>query len=505
MKQIMFAEKTKEQIIKKIETMKQTNFFNQWYKQLSIGALLLLSMYFAKANNLNITNLSITGSDTVNDYMTVQFDIGWENSWRLSTEPNNWDAAWVFVKYRIDNGWQHATLNYVDGTAANDGHTEPTGASITTPNDGKGIFIYRNADGTGNVNWTGVQLRWNYAADTTITDADVFNDNIDIQIFGVEMVYVNEGTFAYGGFPPSHTINTPDATVLPSGNGGIMGSPQGGYTSSSYTPYNANWPNGYHAFYCMKYEVSQGQYADFLNTLTPSQMSTRAHTTSNYGHTIKRTTDGYIAEVPDRACNYISWVDCLDYADWAALRPMTELEFEKACRGPKDPVDDEYAWGHSGLHAFNYTLSDKGLPAENINNMAINTGNALYASTDDSIQRPVRCGLFAASAVNKSREETGATYYGIMEMSGNLAEHIIQTNSGSTYHRRFTTETNGDGVPSNVVSGSEFYGLSGSGTLIRGGAWNQPANYLEISIRPSSGNYDDRREYIGFRGVRTAP
>jgi hypothetical protein len=37
----------------------------------------------------------------------------------------------------------------------------------------------------------------------------------------------------------------------------------------------ANWPNGFNAFYCMKYEVSQQGYVDFLNTLTYTQQVTR--------------------------------------------------------------------------------------------------------------------------------------------------------------------------------------------------------------------------------------
>ncbi|MEZ4688543.1 MAG: hypothetical protein R3B47_21510, partial [Bacteroidia bacterium] len=41
------------------------------------------------------------------------------------------------------------------------------------------------------------------------------------------------------------------------------------------------------------------------------------------------------------------------------------------------------------------------------------------------INGPVRCGIFAASATNPTREETGATYYGIMEMSGNLVERGV--------------------------------------------------------------------------------
>ena len=34
----------------------------------------------------------------------------------------------------------------------------------------------------------------------------------------------------------------------------------------------------------------------------------------------------------DRACNFLNWNDLAAYLQWAALRPMTELEFEKICR-----------------------------------------------------------------------------------------------------------------------------------------------------------------------------
>lgn len=47
--------------------------------------------------------------NTTDDYTLMQFDLSWENSWRTSPAPNNWDTAWVFVKYRLDNGeWQQS-------------------------------------------------------------------------------------------------------------------------------------------------------------------------------------------------------------------------------------------------------------------------------------------------------------------------------------------------------------------------------------------------------------
>ena len=93
------------------------------------------------ANNISVTNTSLTGQNTTGKYTMVKFDIRWENSWRTSSAPKNWDAAWVFVKFRTAGGaWQHATLNTTGG------HTAPTGSIIAPSSDGIGAFIYRDAD-----------------------------------------------------------------------------------------------------------------------------------------------------------------------------------------------------------------------------------------------------------------------------------------------------------------------------------------------------------------------
>ena len=97
----------------------------------------------------------------------------------------------------------------------------------------------------------------------------------------------------------------------------------------------------------MKYEISQAQYAAFLSTLTSTQVSNR-YSSSNYNsyrNMITGTTGNYSSSLEDVACNYLTWMDGCAYADWAGLRPMTELEYEKACRGTSSPVAGEYAWG----------------------------------------------------------------------------------------------------------------------------------------------------------------
>lgn len=62
--------------------------------------------------------------------------------------------------------------------------------------------------------------------------------------------------------------------------------------------------------------------------------------------------DGVYNETTDGkwiACNWLTWMDGAAYTDWAALRPFTELEFEKAARGPQLVVNDEYSWGSTDL------------------------------------------------------------------------------------------------------------------------------------------------------------
>ena len=48
----------------------------------------------------------------------------------------------------------------------------------------------------------------------------------------------------------------------------------------------------------------------------------------------------YRVSRPDRAYGQGNTTHLISFADWAGLRPMSELEYEKACRGPLPP----YYW-----------------------------------------------------------------------------------------------------------------------------------------------------------------
>ncbi|NND35468.1 MAG: hypothetical protein HKN76_22965, partial [Saprospiraceae bacterium] len=109
------------------------------------------------ANNVQISNVLLINQDVVNNTYQVKFDISWENSWRSSTLESNYDAVWIFIKYRaVDNpNWSHGNLRTT-------GFVAPTAGTISVPLEsgviGYGAFLHRNANGIGNVNFTNIQL-----------------------------------------------------------------------------------------------------------------------------------------------------------------------------------------------------------------------------------------------------------------------------------------------------------------------------------------------------------
>jgi formylglycine-generating enzyme required for sulfatase activity len=234
----------------------------------------------------------------------------------------------------------------------------------------------------------------------------------------------------------------------------------------------------------MKYEINQGEYATFLNQLP------QPHATARYPrptmparflkldfHTVKKEPGGYVATKPDNSCNWISWADAAAYADWSGMRPMTELEYEKACRGPLDPATNEYAWG-------NDTLSDTAATRH-----------------QDAPLPPYPVGICG----QESRTRSGSTYWGIATMTGHLRERVV--NIGTPEGRVFTGLC-GDGAlaadgHANVPT---WPAPSSVGAGCRGGPWYKDKvrlrvsdRYLSVCLRPQ------RADVYGFRGVRQAP
>ena len=482
------------------------------------------------ANNVEVNNVSLTGQNTTNDTKLIEFDVSWENSWRTSASPFNWDAVWVFAKYRLTTNvnWHHATLasNVSD-------HTPASGSRIETVSDGLGVFISRDADGSGNNNFLDTRLMWNYGTDG-LSDAD----SVEICVFAIEMVYVPAGGFTLGDGNGSETstdafelepdtndyvaISTSLSETLETNSGtddnilrynGLRLDGDGGIDESNdgFVDH-ANFPVGYNAFYCMKYEISQGQFVEFANHINSGQTNIISATTSSRQN-ITGSGSSWASTTPNRA-HGTGYPPLAAYLDWAGLRPMTETEFEKACRGTNTSLYEEYAWGSTNISTTSYTLGFDGTASESITNISTGTGNAVYNTTHAA--GVARCGIFAAGSPNHTREETGGSFYGIMELSGNLHECVVIL--GDVAGRDFDG-SHGDGEvsingyadnlgwPGYDSSTSDNDGSPGDGWGYRGGGENSVAARLSVSDRQLTNTHTTgtTSASYGGRGVRTAP
>jgi len=550
------------------------------YKKNLISGKLLLTFFLTLlfnisfANNIVVSNISLLNKNGIDKTVYLKFDVRWENSWRIDTEAKNWDAAWIFIKFRVGNGvWQHASLS----TVASD-YIYPDNAEINVPDDGKGFFIYRADVGSGNFSVEGLQLKWLYGLDGVEND----EGDIEIRVFGIEMVYVPEGSFYVGDglalgslWDAGKTFDDPayistDPVIVRSDTSvtnsdyrddeqimkyGILVDGDDGIDINGITAVdNPDYPTGYKAFYCMRYEITVRQYVDYLNTLTRKQQNSHVipdimdmndtnhfaliipgdiHPARNsvaYDTPHKNTTDPVYFycdlnnnktpneqdDGQDIACGNIDWFDAAAYADWAGLRPMTELEFEKACRGPEIPVSEDYAWNNNKIFLEEYTLLNAGTENEYLQNPASGIyGNCSYNLTtghDTELDSPLRVGIFATDT--SDRINSGASYYGIMELTGNIQERGV---SFGIIEGRTFKGTNGDGMLTEegnatnldwpgIVPGEEDKGVQVTlGSFNRGGDWNDGRYVIHISSRLWA-SYDPYGRNIGagFRAVRSA-
>lgn len=504
-----------------------------------------------QAYNLKVQNVTLTTPNASAGTVKIQFDISWSGSWRYAND--NRDAVWVFAKYSTDSGssWAHCTLK----TAG----TNPTGTSAGTlstldiiiPTDKKGAIIERSAEGVGDIDADSVQLTWDNSTD------GVTSGSARVQVFAIEMTYIPAEAFYIGDGDSSYEsssafhvtdnvkvqitssltanikvdTNANDDSGLESTGIGLDG--DGGLdTDNNGSLDNASFPTGYTAFYLMKYELTEGQWVAFFNTLSSGQKTARDITSSsgkNSDSSVNRNTISWSSGDATttrslRAMHYISWMDLMGYADWAGLRPMTEVEYEKACRGPVTYVPAfELPWGYHVLTGAEYwsnncsSISGSEDGTEYCSRttygnwwfwprLNVAFGNLTYSGGDGSTG-PLRVGIFAAGG--GSRYEMGTGYYGNQELGGNVWEKAVTL--GSSTGRAFAG-THGDGTltSTGLATNSDWPGYSSgavsgaSGSGSRGSAYDQTASAtLCTSNRAAMSTLSTRSAGYGGRLART--
>ena len=489
---------------------------NRWII-LGLAVSTLLAAGSVIANNLTLTNVTIKPRNDSTVY--VQFDIRWDNSWRYTNINHDAAWVFLKYSSDGGATWCHATLQSSGTNPSGVNQGSGTGLDIVVPADKKGAFLQRSATGEGAVGTTGIQFVWDYgAALGADANGDRLAALATIRVEAIEVVYVPQGPFYLGDYFNSYNlvffptaqprdsdqlqnigpygcqilvrsnsvhalkvkIYIPyqqstgpfddsdnglvglisyfdDSAGQPASCTGIWFNAGEGISIDQPTEsnMNVNWPTGLMPFYYARYEVSQAQYRDFLNSLTPTQAVNRYIGSPNisgarfgikndnglYGCDLNN--NGIFDEADDGECvpaTCCSANDSLALNDWAALRWVTEFEYEKAGRGPSTPVQYEAANAYGGAAVLPSSYTFFGMSTEVPANNTTDTGAwSLYNIR--SLTGPLRSGALATST--STRKKAMAGYYGNMDLSGNVLEDVI---SVGTIKGRSYTAVHGDGA-----------------------------------------------------------
>jgi len=476
-------------------------------------------------------NVRLNGTVKVTDVTsaglaTLELDLEWDNSWR---DNFNWDAVWIFLKYKPASGaWAPVYLQET-GNEASPGYQVMNGKNSN--GNVVGVYVFLDGIDTKQHASTKVTLKWQCG----YTKASFDENQVFLLAQGIEMVYIPFGAYYLGDGKSANTLGTADGkpfTVIGEEAITLYQRVSDSTVNMAVSNLNANYPKGDHGFYVMKYETSQEQYVTFLNTLTKAQqeellgasfLSALSPGRYIFGDTVRPSYrngivlsaklegqpyvfdndlngNGVYGEDGDGqcvACNYMSLHDASAYASWAGLRPMSELEYEGACRAPfpQTPKAGEFVWNdNTSVSLVKVTgLNAPGKETEVANNTScnVNSGSGLTGNN----QGPVRCGLFARST--STQLTAGATFWGVMEMGGNVQEivaNVTNTSLGRTL--------NGSGYYDNG-----YWGSTPGQFGVRGGSFAGADSLLRTSDRSKIYSYfsswGSRDSTVGFRLVRT--
>ena len=524
-------------------------------KILFFSLLIIFSIENSFANNVKIENLRITENNF------LECTVKWENSWffnkELTTASGNSsnpstkefifkDGVWCFLKIRTnDYRWKHIYLSENDVFITTKRIAD---VEIQTVEDRGGFFlssiIKEDRNGTSE---TSISIKLPNEIENQF---GVY----DIAFHAIEMVWIDEGSFFVGDGVHSQNAlrkatQTNDSSnvkpfLITSENEIEVGTnPNNLYGNGTAEFPQANipstFPKGYDGFWIMKYEINQSQYTDFLNTLTFKQQSNRTannpeneNGTLALASTLPLRNSIFIKEkgnqnlnIPAtyevregkyRACNWLNAEDIAAFLDWAALRPITELEFEKAARGITNPTKGEFSWGTPYIVDAN-TVQNDGTEAETVVETANITDSAGLAPYNSGIEFSQLNGVlrngFGAKGTDFSTSEfelrlqAGASFWGVLELSGNVWEYCVKTNSINALS--FQRNQTGNGML-DENGNADFLSFDVvEGFIVRGGAWDSVTypvgDFRDLSVSAryyATLLHENRRGTTGGRGGR---
>ena len=211
------------------------------------------------------------------------------------------------------------------------------------------------------------------------------------------------------------------------------------------------------AFYIDKHEVSNKQYANFVDAT---------------GHRLPASWGVGRCNQPNLPVVSVSWGDANAYCLWAGKRLPTEAEWEKAARGPTGAV---YPWGNSWDSA-------KLRSAEEFARRPLQNFNAWLGWERSVDELPAEVGSYPE----------GKSPFGLMDMAGNVWEWVADWFDPDYYTASPARNPRGP--------------ATGNLRVLRGGGWDVPKVVAFSWIRETFIPPEYARSFVtGFRCASTNP
>lgn len=215
------------------------------------------------------------------------------------------------------------------------------------------------------------------------------------------------------------------------------------------------------AFYIDKYEVTVGEYKQFVQAT---------------GRTAYWDTLSEFSPTDQHPIILVSWHDAMAYAQWVGKRLPTEAEWEKAAR--RGLVGARYPWGDATPNGTQCNFADKS------SGVAIQDKNA-----DDGYEYVAPIGCFPANG------------YGLHDMAGNVYEWCLDESQVDFYSnspRR--NPIAGANSVTTMINRFANNNLINNVRVMRGGSFWEGAGDTRVASRVAAES--GRSIFFGFRCVR---